>query len=237
MQITTPNFLKLGLLGIFVITGSWVWAHNAENHNVRSELMAPGWGELSYVPPAPGTYSLPVIKHAPNGQLLKSDSSSVSLYDLMGDRFVILSFIYTQCGDANGCPLANAVLYSVQNAINDNSALQDSVRMLSVSFDPKHDNPNIMADLTKLFKRGDCEWDFLTAENEQAIQPILQGYGQFVMREMDEHGEDTDRIAHMLRVYLIDKQKQIRNIYSVSFLHPDILLNDLETLVLESVDH
>ena len=54
------------------------------------------------------------------------------------------------------------------------------------------------------------------------------------MQEFDEHGEDTDKIAHMLRVYLIDRQKQIRNIYSVSFLHPDILMNDLETLFLES---
>jgi cytochrome c peroxidase len=34
-------------------------------------------------------------------------------------------------------------------------------------------------------------------------------------------------------VYLIDKNKQIRNIYSVSFLHPDTLINDVKTLLAE----
>ena len=48
------------------------------------------------------------------------------------------------------------------------------------------------------------------------------------------HNEGVDEYIHLLRVYLIDLQKQIRNIYSVSFLHPDILMNDLETLLMES---
>ena len=49
-------------------------------------------------------------------------------------------------------------------------------------------------------------------------------------------GSQTDRFTHLLRVYLIDRDLQVRNIYSVSFLHPDILMNDLETLLLESFE-
>ena len=196
--------------------------------------MAPGWGELSYVPPAAGTYGLPPIKQASDGELLQPDSSAIRLHDLMGDKIVLLSFIYTQCADANGCPLANAVLYSVQNRLSEIPELVDSVRLVSVSFDPENDDSHVMGELKEFFQRGQVEWEFLTAETPRILQPILQGYGQFVMREFNEHGEHTDKIAHMLRVYLIDREKQIRNIYSVSFLHPDILMNDLETLLLES---
>ena len=32
----------------------------------------------------------------------------------------------------------------------------------------------------------------------------------------------------------IDRELRVRNIYSVAFLHADILINDLETLLLES---
>ncbi len=203
-------------------------------HNVREEVMAPGWGELSYVPPSPGTYALPPIKPAPDGTLVQPDSSSVRLHELMGDRFVILSFIYTQCNDANGCPLANAVLYAVQNRIGEIPEIRDAVRLISVSFDPEHDDPHVMGELREFFQRGESSWDFLAATSQNQLQPILDGYGQWIMREFDEHGEYTHNIAHMLRVYLIDREKRIRNIYSVSFLHPDILMNDLETLLLES---
>ena len=37
--------------------------------------------------------------------------------------------------------------------------------------------------------------------------------------------------SHLLRVYLIDTDKQIRNIYNVDFLHADTVINDVKTLL------
>jgi cytochrome c peroxidase len=45
--------------------------------------------------------------------------------------------------------------------------------------------------------------------------------------------EDGDVASHILRVMLIDRQRRVRNIYSVSFLHADTVLNDVRTLLLE----
>ncbi len=42
-----------------------------------------------------------------------------------------------------------------------------------------------------------------------------------------------ETFSHLLRVYLIDPYKRVRNIYSASFLHPDLLVADLRTLLLE----
>jgi len=39
-------------------------------------------------------------------------------------------------------------------------------------------------------------------------------------------------MSHILRVYLIDADKRIRNIYSPSYLHPDILYADIRTVAL-----
>ena len=206
----------------------------ADGNSTRPQIRAPGWGELNYVAPAPGTYLLPVIKIATDGQVLRSDNSAARLFDLMGDRLVLLSFIYTRCSDVNGCPLANAVLYKVQSRLSKRPKLTESVRLLSVSIDPEYDTTVVTGDMERLLRKEDSEWEFLTTSSRSDLQPILNGYGQYAIREFDEHGEQTDQYAHLLRVYLIDREKQIRNIYSVSFLHPDILMNDLETLILES---
>jgi len=38
----------------------------------------------------------------------------------------------------------------------------------------------------------------------------------------------------MLKVFLLDRQGQVREIYSAAFLHPEVILNDLRTLAMES---
>ena len=42
-----------------------------------------------------------------------------------------------------------------------------------------------------------------------------------------------NQFAHLLRVFLIDRMKRIRNIYSSSFLHADVVVNDMRSLLLE----
>ncbi|MDD1614006.1 MAG: photosynthetic protein synthase I, partial [Methylococcaceae bacterium] len=52
-----------------------------------------------------------------------------------------------------------------------------------------------------------------------------------IQKIYDAQGKFTGTFSHILRVYLIDKNKQLRNIYSVAFLHPDTLINDIKTLL------
>ena len=208
----------------------------AYGNSEKIEFRAPGWGALSYEAPPAGSYELPPIKKAADGMVLRSDNSLVRLNDLMGGQIVILSFIYTGCADLNGCPLANAVLYKVQARLRERPLWKDTVRLLSISFDPEVDTVEVTRRLEEGVRDNKVEWEFLTTRGQSELQPILDGYGQFVAREFNVHGEQTDRFTHLLRVYLIDRDLQVRNIYSVSFLHPDILMNDVETLLLEPLE-
>lgn len=40
-------------------------------------------------------------------------------------------------------------------------------------------------------------------------------------------------LAELLKVYLLDRHGDVREIYSTSFLNPDVLLNDIRTLLME----
>lgn len=199
-----------------------------------AETPPPG---LEFVPPAPGTYELPVIQTTVDGTVLDADGAERRLFDYVGDRYVLLSFIYLNCTEAKGCPLANANLAMIRQDLEADPELASQVRLISLSFDPERDTPEAM-----LRHWGDSYleapwderlWSLLTTPSRSELQPILDGFGQFIVREVDEQGRETGNLSHVLKVFLIDREHRVRNVYSTSFLHPAIAINDLETLVME----
>lgn len=196
--------------------------------------LAPGYADLEFEPPAPGSYRLPPLGAAPDGRVLDSQGRAIRLHDLLGDTEVLLSFIYTSCSDVNGCPLATHVLNKVAVKLAGSRQLAGGVRLLSISFDPEHDTPAVMRTYGGPYQRRGVDWRFLTTAGRQDLDPILHGYGQWVIRDEDGSGNPLGTISHLLRVYLIDKHRQIRNIYSISFLHADTIESDLLTLKMEA---
>lgn len=199
----------------------------------QSPILAPGYSALRFPTPEPGTYRLPPIAPAPDGEVLDTGGHPIRLHQLYEDRFVVLSFIYSTCDDVNGCPLATHVLYRLFRTLKVEPELARKVQLLTLSFDPSNDTPEVMRLYGQGFAKGPPDWTFLTAESDAALAPVLSAYGQSVNRILDAQGRDSGRIAHVLRVYLIDRARRIRNIYSVSFLHPDLVMADLRTLILE----
>ena len=195
--------------------------------------LAPGYSPLKFKAPEAGSYTLPVIGQATDGEVLTSANKNVQLHDLMGDKIVLLSFIYSTCSDVNGCPLATAVLHKIKNRLQKEPLIAEKLRLLTLSFNPEHDTPDAMAHYGESLKSEVLDWQFLTTQSEQQLQPILDHYQQSIQKIYDEQGLFTGTFSHILRVYLIDKDKQLRNIYSVSFLHADTLINDVKTLLNE----
>lgn len=194
-------------------------------------VLAPGYNALQFTPPAPGSYQLPVLGAAGDGSVLTSEAKPINLHDLMGDKIVLLSFIYSTCSDINGCPLATAVFHKINNRLKREPELARQLRLLTLSFSPEHDTPEQMAHYGEGLKSHDLEWFFLTTASEADLTPILNQYQQNIQKIYDDQGRFTGTFSHILRVYLIDRDKQLRNIYSVSFLHPDTLINDVKTLL------
>ena len=81
-------------------------------------------------------------------------------------------------------------------------------------------------------KQGGAEWLFLTTESRDQLAPLLERYGQQVDRARP--GSATGPYKHTLRVYLIDGQMRIRNIYSYGLLDPRLVMADVRTLLMEA---
>lgn len=194
--------------------------------------LAPGYKPLPFKLPEPGTYALPALGQASDGKVLDTSGSATTLHKLYGDKLVLLSFIYSTCNDVNGCPLATSVLHKIQRRLAREPQISAHLRLITLSFNPRDDSPEVMAKYGNAFAQG-TDWHFLTTASEQEIQPILTAYGQSVQKDYDADGKFLGTFSHVLRVFLIDRDKQIRNIYTVSFLHPDTLMNDIKTLLAE----
>jgi len=190
-------------------------------------------GRPLYELPVPGSYELPVIDRVGSHLLLDDSGTRVSMPDVPPGGCAVVSFIYANCSDAGGCPLVLASLRRVDRAVASNPALAGRVRLLTVSFDPVNDTPERLAKLrAPLQPRG--EWIFLTSASDWEIRPVLDDFGQDALRLVSaEDGGSLGVIRHIAKVFLVDSDLAIRNIYSSGFLEPDMLLRDIETVLLE----
>jgi cytochrome c peroxidase len=224
--------MKKIILFIYIFT-SVTLAYADNDNQFLSDELAPGWKkELGYKLPEPGSYKLYNIRKAGNGQVVDEKGNSIDLYSAMNNKITLLSFIYSNCSDKNGCPLATAVFYKIQEKLKKEKHLLKNLKMISLSFDPEYDTPSIMSLYGKDLSYIDADWRFLTTSSLNYLTPILQSYDQPVIRKYKKDGSYDGVQSHILRVYLIDDKKLIRNIYNVDFLHPDLLINDIKTLLL-----
>ena len=197
-------------------------------------MLAPGYAPLEFIAPEPGSYGLPTMGVASDGEVLDSDGNKVRLHDFIGDKPTVLSFIFTTCDDVNGCPLATYVMRSVQDALQADPLTANKARLVSFSFDPLFDTPDVIDAYGAQFRADGFDWQFLTTEGAATLDPILSAYDQWVIRDYDTNGEYMGTMSHILRVFLIDESRRIRNIYSTSFLHADTVANDVRSLLIEA---
>ena len=213
-------------------------AHQNMTHSAPPSAFWERSAEFDFDPPAPGSYRLSLIRPVPDGEVVNSDGRIGLLKDRISGRIVLLSLIYNQCSDHNGCPMATALLYDIFEFSGLDSDIGGNLKMISLSFDPERDTPEAMraygdAALNDPDAGKKAPWDFLTTRSEQSLGPILQGFGQTRQRALIAKNTPGKDFTHLLRVFLIDRDGWVRNIYGMGFLDPRLVIADIRTLLAE----
>jgi protein SCO1 len=225
--LQTVAWLVMGLaLGGLALAGP-VWGHGDEARDQPPPVKA------DFVPPVPGTYTLHSIMRAPAGQVVDLDGRDRRLAEYTTGKITLLSFVYTRCRDAWGCPLAYRVFDAVGAAVERSPSLRSRVRLVTLSFDPGHDTPAVMRQYAGEQTARGLDWRFLTTRSERALAPLLGGFGQDVRAAATAPTDDVGELTHVLKVFLIDRRGVVREIYSTAYLYPEVVVADIETLRLE----
>ena len=217
----------------FLLTLSLLWPAAATLDASRADEPL---ARLDFVPPEPGTYTLHRIMEAPDGNVLSVDGRAQKLSELTRDRITLLGFIYTTCIDPQGCPLAYRVFRRLETEIQATPALHGKVQLVTLSFDPARDSPSVMKHYagSRLDEDRGLRWFFLTTRSVRDLLPLVEGFGQDVRYSVDSStGQPVRQLSHVLKVFLIDRAGYVREIYTSAFLHPQSIIGDIRTLLME----
>lgn len=209
------------------------WTRMGTGTGIDLARLFPRTADYDFAVPDPGSYQLPALKVAPGGQLLDMNGEVQDLAKVLDGRISLVSFVYLLCADTNGCPLALATLFDVFDGSEAAPFLKQHLQLVTISFDPERDTPEALGSFAYPVladpKAGrKIDWHFYTSSGHKALQPVLDGFGQAVIRTAD-----SETINHLLRMFLVDRQGRIRNVYGLGMIDPRLLMSDVETLLME----
>lgn len=163
--------------------------------------------------------SLPELGNVPAFVLTTQNGTAFSS-DALNGKVWVADFIFTTC---NGpCPRMSAQMRRLQDRLHQNSATLNSVRLLSITVDPRHDTPPVLLEYSAHFRADAHRWEFLTGP-EETIRKL----------SVDTFHVNTavDRLEHSTRFILVDGRARIRGYYeSTETTMLDQLTEDIEKL-------
>jgi protein SCO1/2 len=117
-----------------------------------------------------------IDKKSPEFTLRDSDGRIVTLASL-GDKVVVLHFIYTNCPDV--CPLHAERIAKIQSMINQ-SPMKDLVRFITITTDPVNDTADILKAYGPAHGLNRVNWSFLTTtpdQPEDTTRKLAEAFG------------------------------------------------------------
>lgn len=140
----------------------------------------------------------------PAFELRDQDAKLVTLESFRGHPFVV-TFIFTRCPLPNFCPRMSENFGELQKAIHASPGVAATTRLLSVSFDPQFDTPEILKQYAQHAGADPTIWSFATGDQKE-IQRLTSGFSVLVERE-------SGTINHGLATALINGEGKIVRIW------------------------
>lgn len=164
-------------------------------------------------------------EHVPDLDLTCADGATRKVSDYRG-RLLLITFIFTRCPLPDFCPRMDAHFTQVQASIKRQPRLRDAVRLLSISFDPDYDTPEVLRAHAARVGAEPALWQYATAPRA-AVDAFGAHFGLTVQRQ----GTDGSNITHNLRTVLVGRDGALAKTYNGSQWSPSEVVADLEELV------
>jgi protein SCO1/2 len=180
-------------------------------------------------PPAPSGASLKPGADAltPDFALVNQDGKRVHLDQYRG-KAVLLTFIYTRCPLPDYCPLMTHNFAEIEKGLAKTPDLYAKTHLLSISFDPKYDTPEVLRKYASAFvderkKAAFDHWEFASI-----LEPERADISQFFNLFYSEAG---GQVTHSLSTNIIAPDGHVYRSYYDNDWKPADVLSDLTAAV------
>ena len=154
------------------------------------------------------THLLEPGQKVPDVKLIDETGATRTLSDWHG-KVVAVTFIYTRCPYPDFCPKMDRQFKAVQTEILKDAQLRARAALLSISFDPAFDTPQILAGRAKEIGTDPHVWHFVTGD-PKAIDAFASQFGVSIVRE----GASADSITHNLRTAVIASDGTLATVFN-----------------------
>jgi protein SCO1 len=142
----------------------------------------------------------------PDVQLIDETGKARRLSEWRG-KVLAVTFTYTRCPLPDFCPRMDRQFKEVQSLVLGDGALRDRVALLSISFDPAFDTPDILQAHARQVGADPRVWHFATGEQKD-IDAFASRFGLLVVREPSNPSD----ITHNLRTAVIESDGRVLTI-------------------------
>jgi protein SCO1/2 len=157
----------------------------------------------------------------PDVALVDQDGRPLRLSALKG-RAYALTFVFTRCPLPEFCPLMMRSFAAAEAALAADPRLFDATRLVTVSFDPKHDTPAVLRRFGRPFQKTSppfTHWVLATGEEKELRR--LGGALEL------EYQEDTGSFVHNLRTAVVDREGRLARLLRGNEWRPEELVQEL----------
>ena len=152
-----------------------------------------------------------IDRKSPEFALRDSAGKTVTLASL-GDKIVVLHFIYTNCPDV--CPLHAERIAEIQSMINQ-TPMRDMVRFVTITTDPVNDTADVLKVYGPVHGLDPVNWSFLTTspdQSEDTTRKLAEAFGHKFIRTEGVYQ------VHSVVTHIIDrKDRWAANFHGLRF--------------------
>jgi protein SCO1 len=148
----------------------------------------------------------PVIGQVESFSLTNQLAQQVTLDDL-GDGLWVANLIFTRC--PGPCALMTRQMSELQRLLHP----QWPVKLISLTADPEHDQPDILQPYASLHQAEPGRWHFLTGEKGAVYELARKGLKLGVQENESEDVPLEEMFIHSTRFVLVDFQGRVRQTY------------------------
>jgi protein SCO1 len=163
------------------------------------------------------------LGRVPGFSLLDQRGQPVTDATLRGAPWVA-NFVFTRCPSA--CPLLTAKFKALQASVK-----RADVRFVSISVDPAHDTPQVLAAYAARFGADPARWLFLTGPLAEIEKTVVEGFKIHIGEPApSDNDPNLIEIMHGEHFVLVDAEGVIRGYYRAEPAGLEQLNSDLAGL-------
>jgi protein SCO1 len=161
----------------------------------------------------------------PNFAMRNQDGHLIHLDQYRGKE-VLITFIYTRCPLPNFCPLVTRNFATIEKQLAVDPRLYGMTHLLSVSFDPDHDDPERLRAYGAQYigssaKNAFAHWEFAVPQ-----KPVVPEMAKYFDVGITAGADDT--INHTLSTTLIGRDGKVVRFYPGNEWTPEQVVNDVK---------